>query len=309
MLQRLNLINIIVLFLLFNTSAFAQSSVVSSKPNWEKVFGGKLFDKATDIARMPNGDILVLGYTESFGAGDTDFYVVKTNKNGEKEWTKTFGSEGSEISRKIILTADNEALLIGGRYTKKIRESDIFIVKIDKNGQLIWEKSYEKQPYNSAEAAVGTPDGGILITGRIRSGREVLGNDLYILRLDKNGDKLWEKAHQLRDNQYGTAISLTSDGGALVAGSIKPKDLGEGRAKDYADILILKIDSNGNKVWEKIYGEKRTEYVRDIAITKDDGAYVIGNTLISGSMQKDGFILRIDKDGQKLWELSEHLII
>jgi hypothetical protein len=211
----------------------------------EAVFGGHLDDLANAVIQTQDGGYLIVGTTKSFGSGE-EVYVLKLDKNGNKQWEKTFGGESDDWANAVIQTQDGGYLIVGT--TKSFGSGEeVYVLKLDKNGNKQWEKTFGWVRGDWANAFVLTQDGGYLIVGATVS-FGAGGADVYVLKLDKNGNKQWEKTFGGAKDDWANVVIQTQDGGYLIVG--ETKSFGAGGA----DVYVLKLDKNGKKQWEKTFG-------------------------------------------------------
>src|SRR4051812_17749368 len=172
---------VLVLFFLFSFTSSVNAQSVPPSKQWDKTFGGISIDWLSSMAPTPDGGYLLGGYSESEigvdktapNKGGSDFWVVKTDKDGKKQWDKTFGGNSGDALYSMIATVDGGSLLggssgsgIGGDKSEPNRgtdnSADYWIVKIDKNGNKLWDKTYGGNGPDLLSAVVATEDGGYL---------------------------------------------------------------------------------------------------------------------------------------------------
>jgi len=154
---------------------------------WQKTFGGDGFDIATSIQQTTDGGYIAAGWTESFGSGEYDAYVLKLNSKGEVEWQKTFGGWNDDGAYSIQQTKDGGYIVAGGTESFGSGGTDAYILKLNSKGQLEWQKTFGGEDYDGANSIQQTKDGGYIVAGwtwSFGSG----GADVYILKLDSKGE-------------------------------------------------------------------------------------------------------------------------
>jgi hypothetical protein len=206
---------------------------------WDHQYGGSNFEAGYSIVQTPDGGFLLLGWTRSFGGGQRDFYLVKTDNLGTQEWQRSYGGGGDEGGRSIILLSDGNYLLTGsgsqgssGSIGRKY--------KVDALGNIIWSKTYA-YPNNSGNnlwRTVELPSGDLASAGL--TDRNGNNNSGWLVRTDSQGTVLWQREYDYNSNTdlFYTLIS-TSDGGFLLGGQAK---------HDFPltqDAWLLKVDSVG----------------------------------------------------------------
>jgi len=261
---------------------------------WSKTFGGNNWEMACSIIQTKDGGYVVAGYTNSFGNGVGDMWILKLDNKGNKEWSKTFGGSDEDEAWSIIQTKDGGFVVAGWTESFGNGKSDMWIVKLDKNGKKIWSKTFGGSDEDEAYSIIQTKDGGYAVAGYTYS----FGNgetDMWIVKLDRYGNKEWSKTFGGSDYDRAYSIIQTKDGGYAVAGYTK--SFGNGGK----DMWILKLDNKGNKEWSKTFGGSDEDEAKSIIQTKDGGYAVAGGTKSFGNGKSDMWIVKLDKNGKKIW--------
>jgi len=261
---------------------------------FKKTFGGKRGDGAYSIVQTKDGGYIVSGYTDSFGAGGRDVWIIKLDRNGNKIWSKTFGGKSWDEAHSIVQTKDGGYILSGETYSFGAGKSDVWIIKLDRNGNKIWSKTFGGKNWDVAHSIVQTKDGGYVVsgdTGSFGAG----GGDGWIIKLDRNGNKIWSKAFGGKNWDVAHSIVQTKDGGYIVSGYTDSFGAGG------SDGWIIKLDRNGNKIWSKTFGGKKWDVAYSIVQTKDGGYIVSGYTKSFGAGGRDVWIIKLDRNGNKIW--------
>ncbi len=203
---------------------------------WRTYVYGKDEDRAKAIISTDDGYVMS-GTTETFGYGDFDSYIVKLDKQGKKIWFNTFGGKDDETAEDVIATP-NGFLLVGSTDSFGLNYKDVYVVKTDKEGKKIWERTYGGRYDDEGYAVAKAPDGGYVIAGRTETRRN--GSDLYLLKIDENGKRKWERTYG--GDEDDTAYDIVStDDGYLIVGS-KQTDLTR-----HNDVWVLKVDLKGKR--------------------------------------------------------------
>ena len=154
---------------------------------WTKTIGGKEDDKGYSLIQTSDGGYAIAGVTKSFGAGERDVYVVKLDAKGNLQWTKTIGGPESEVGNSLIQTSDGGYAITGTTGSFGAGEADVYVVKLDANGNLQWTKTIGGPEYDRGESLIQTSDGGYAIAGFTYSFGAGWA-DVYVVKLDKNGN-------------------------------------------------------------------------------------------------------------------------
>jgi len=184
---------------------------------WSQHYGGNQFEGCRAIRPAADGGYLLAGYTGSYGAGASDFWLVKTNPFGAIEWTRTYGGAGWEYCLAISRTHDGGNLLAGYTYPTGGSPSNFYVVKTDPNGTFEWSRTYGGSGDDRCFAIAQTPDGGYALGGFTMSYGS--GNaDFWLLKISAAGDSLWSRTFGGPAHDYCTSLEWTGDGGFVLAG-------------------------------------------------------------------------------------------
>ena len=310
---------------------------------WTKTIGGKEDEKGYSIIQTSDGGYAIAGYTTSFGAGGADVYVVKLDAKGNLQWTKTIGGKENDKGYSIIQTSDGGYAIAGytglGVYVVKLdangnlqwtktispefaaskgysliqtsdggyaiagtTKSDVYVVKLDANGNLQWTKTIGETYGEVGRSIIQTSEGGYAIAGYIEGITYITypsSGDVYVVKLDANGNLQWTKAIGGPKIEEGYSIIQTSDGGYAIAGYTT--SFGEGRE----DVYVVKLDAKGNLQWTKTIGEESADEGYSIIQTSDGGYAIAGTTRSFGAGEKDVYVVKLDKNGNACCAVSQ----
>ena len=254
---------------------FTESKSHAVQP-WEKTYGGSDFDWAFSIEQTTDEGYIVVGDTYSFGAGDNDICARKLDSSGDILWQKTYGGTDFDWPSSVQQTADGGYIVAGGTYSFGAGKDDVWVIKLDSNGDIAWQKAYGGSASDYAMSVQQTADGKYVVAGCTSS----FGNgenDFWLLKLDDDieGAILWERTYGGSANDYATSVWQSADGGYVVAGCTRSFGAGE------IDAWIVKLDDTGDTVsWQKTYGGARLDYAMSIQQTKDGGILLRGPQLL-----------------------------
>ncbi|GAB4012949.1 lipoprotein [Spirosoma migulaei] len=312
---------------------------------WEKYIGGSAHDYLMDFVEIEGGNYLLVGYSESLVSGTktapkkgiSDVWVIQIDANGNKLWDKTYGGSSSTKSflatRNVLKTADGGYVIMartnGPAGNDKSQTGpggdDIWLLKIDANGNKLWDKTYggsgNEGSYTgifSESDIIQTSDGGYLLAlgttspadGDI-SAATYGSTDAWILKVDATGTKIWDKRFGGGITDYIISTFQIADGGYLLCGSSSSSADGNITAINHGnyDFWVVKIDANGAKLWDKLYGGSSAETLRDAVATTDGGFILMGSSSspIGGDVSEatstgNQWYLKIDAVGTKIWD-------
>jgi hypothetical protein len=205
---------------------------------FEKKYGGSLFESAQSILVTPDNGYLLLGWTRSYGAGQRDFYLVKTDSLGSQEWQKTYGSGNDEVGWGITILNDGNYILTGSGGNSN--QSWGCIKKISPNGNLIWSKNFSSANhiYNNLHWTVELPDHSLVLEGITY--KESEGDAAWMLKTDSLGNVIWQQHYNYSPESDVTYhILATPDNGFLLSGFCVNS------ASNSSDAWLIKVDSLG----------------------------------------------------------------
>jgi PKD repeat protein len=302
---------------------------------WDKTFGGTSSDRLQSICKSSDGGYILGGYSASGISGDKtqpnilqyDFWIVKLDSFGSKQWDRTLGGNGTDYLYCIQQTMDRGYILGGisnsGVGADKSHSNngflDYWIIKVDSIGIKQWDANFGGPNYNQFRSLQQTTDFGYILGGYSNSGiggnksQATVGiNDYWIVKIDSLGNLLWEKDFGGIDNDYLSTVQQTSDNGYILAGYSESGNNGDKTQVGWGnyDFWILKIDSLGIKQWDRDFGGNGIDECYQIDITKDQGYLISGDSYspISGDKSENNlgleqaWIVKTDSLGVKMWD-------
>lgn len=241
------------------------------------------------------------------------------------DWQVTYGGTLSDYGRRMIATSDGGFLFIGGSSSSDIDltinngDIDIWVVKTNATGELVWQKSYGGSGLELCGDIVETSDGYAFAATAYSNDGDVIGHhglngDFWLVKLDYTGQIQWQKCIGDGNHEIAKGIKVTNDGGFIVVGG-KTLPITIGPTSTYTDeFYIVKVDSVGNEQWSKIYGGTYEEVANDVIQTVDGNYIVVGETAsddgdvafnhATGSFHGDFWILKLSETGEILWQKS-----
>jgi len=260
---------------------------------WSKTYGGPEFETGKSVCETSGGNYLVCGYTESFGNGKDDIYLIGLDTAGNLQWQKTYGNIESDMGNAVIESSDGNYIIAGNAGNRTPNpgygwwgDRDACLLKIDVNGDLMWEKRYNTSIYQQwGNAVTETFDHHFMIAGNNDiTNSELL--DVYLVKTDSTGLKNWAKSYgEGTFYDYGNAILPTSDSCFLVCGTSKSIANGD-------DAYYLKIDRNGTVLNKKIIGQEGFDWGNAVCTSGNDTA-IAGLTNSYGNGKYDILFIRL----------------
>ena len=268
----------------------AEQNFTATPVTWAKTYGGSSTDIPYSIQQASDGGFIIAGETSSFGF-NTDVWILKLDVNGGITWQKTYGGVGIDIAHSMQQTSDG-GFVVAGETSSFGADTDVWILKLDAQGNIAWQKTYGGVGIDIAHSMQQTSDGGFVVAGETSSfGADT---DVWILKLDANGNVGWEKRYGGSGEDIAHSIQQTSDGGYIIAGESSSFGLGD------KDIWILRIASTGEIQWQKTYGTDTSEDSAHSVQQTSDGGFIVAGETIAG--RPDIWVLKLDANGVILWQ-------
>jgi uncharacterized delta-60 repeat protein len=261
---------------------------------WTKTIGGSDDDFANSVIQSSDGGYVIAGYTQSFGAGGYDMYVVKLDSNGNVVWTKTIGGSNGDVANSIVQSSDGSYVVAGETLSFGASGRDIYVVKLDSSGNIVWTKTIGGSWDDFANSVIQSSDGGYVIAGYTQS-FGASWYDIYVVKLDSSGNVIWSKTIGGDNADVAYSIIQSSDGGYIVIG--RTQSFGAGGY----DVYVVKIDSSGNVLWTKTIGGGSGDEARSITQSSDGGFAIAGYTQSFGAGSYDIYIVKTGPLGDTCW--------
>jgi hypothetical protein len=276
---------------------------------WQKGYGG-----STQAVVLDKDG----GYVFSGDAGNgLPGRIFKTDANGNKLW-EALTSAKDQLSS-VIVAPDGGYVAAGRRLledpvTHYYIGQDVIVVKLNASGVKVWEKTFGGSANDYGYRVIPATGGGYIVSGSTDSGNGDVttqrGNgDVWILKVDVNGNKVWQKTYGGSKYESMAAVAPTADGGYVLTATTESTDGDVSRTTTGWDVLVIKVDASGNKIWSKTFGGSGEDDPQGIVATIDGGFVIAGETEsndgdVTGnhSGDFDFWALKLDKDGQKVWQ-------
>jgi len=266
------------------------------------IFGNTHRDIGKDILVNSSG-IFVLGKTWDGGFPNNDMVLNKLDFKGRWQWEEYYGGHHNDLGHKFIFTKDGGFAMAG--FNRSIDDfGDAYLVKADKDGKMIWENHFGDRFVDHAFDVVETDAGNFIVVGTKGgffnpTSTDFLNHDadIYIIKTNANGEKLWEKTYGGQAHDWAKEIIKAPGGGYYVCGSTQSVGAGS------FDFFLMKIDADGNELWFKTYGGKDFDYGESVGVSKDNNLYILGSSAsYSDNFKTDFLLLKLDLDGEKIRE-------
>ncbi|MEM7367359.1 MAG: caspase family protein [Bacteroidota bacterium] len=263
---------------------------------WREYYGGENFEWANDLIETRDGNYVIAGYSRDDETDISDAWVFQLNRHGEMMWSETYGGDFADEAKSITQTADGGYAVTGFTFSITNGESDIWVLRLNAVGGLLWEKNYGGTGVEQGYSIIETRDEGFLIGGyQSYNKRKHLKADMLVVKIDRNGKGIWRRAHHARGNDVVESVLETDNGDFFVAG------WGFNDANNSLDAKVLRVSSGGKVLWERNFGGKGKDAVYDIVPT-DDGGYALAGQTGSYGSSSDVWLLKLDENGTATWQ-------
>ncbi|KYK20576.1 hypothetical protein AYK25_04685 [Thermoplasmatales archaeon SM1-50] len=323
------------------TSQIQTSLIAPPDEEWSKTFGGTDEDIGYSVQQTTDGGYIITGETSSYGAGNADVWLIKTDKNGNKLWSRTFGGTSDDDGRSVQQTTDGGYIIAGTTGSYGPIACAAWLIKTNANGIEEWNSTFGESNPNQGSfgySAQQTTDGGYIMTGGYRLSGMGTGT-IWLIKTDANGNELWNKTYV---GTIGESVQQTTDGGYIITAihyySMDPTDIiliktdtngnaqwiktllplhgycGSGQqttdggyiivgTQRYPifDMWLMKTDANGDEQWNKTFGGFYNEFGNSIQQTADECFIITGDTYSYGAGGFDVWLLKTDVNGNELW--------
>ena len=219
---------------------YNQPSLLATGPEeeWSRTFGGGSTEYGRSVQQTADGGFILAGYTQSYGAGGTDVYLVMTDSSGYGTWfTRTFGGSGDDSGFSVQQTTDGGFIITGNTESYGAGGRDVYLIKTDSSGYEQWSRTFGGSNDEGGYSVEQTSDGGFIIAGYTES-YGAGESDVYLIKTDSSGYEQWNRTFGGVDRDSGYSMQQTSDGGFIIAGVTESYGAG-------GDVYLVKTDSSG----------------------------------------------------------------
>ena len=263
-------------------------AIISITTFCESVGGADVEVPYTIIQSSDNGYVLA-GWTNSFGNGNEDVYIVKLKSDGSLEWQRVIGTSDKDNGIYVIQSQDGGYIIVGySRVSSPSLRDNAYIIKLDNSGNLVWSKTFVLNDHTYFNSLVELSNGDLVITGNDFS----TGGSMYFVKLDQNGNVKWTKSISNPNRTDGYSIIKSTDGKIVLYGHI---------ISSPGKIYIVKADTNGSIIWQKTIQDNNYVliFAGEISQTYDNGFILTGYAYSNNKY--DAFVVKLKSDGSIDW--------
>ncbi|MCK4306801.1 T9SS type A sorting domain-containing protein [candidate division WOR-3 bacterium] len=253
---------------------------------WTKTYGGTNGDFGYSVQECTGGGFIIAGGTWSFGAGDCDIYLVRTNADGDTLWTKTYGGTDSDWGESVQECANGGFIIAGETKSFGAGSWDVYLIRTNADGDTLWTQTYGGTDYDYGESVQECANGGFIIAGTTRSFGA--GSwDVYLIRTDTDGDTLWTKTYGGSSGDWGYSVQECAEGGFIIAGTTWSR---------FDDVYLIRTNADGDTLWIKTYGGGGSDYGYSVQECASGGFIIAGETVF-GAGYTDVYLIRTSETG------------
>jgi hypothetical protein len=260
---------------------------------WNRTFGGTDTDWGNCIQQTNDGGYILSGFTKSFGAGDYDVWLIKTDNTGNMLWNRTFGGTAGDYGYCVQQTTDDGYIITGYTYSFGAGDVNVWLIKTDSTGNMTWNTTFVGTQVSGGFFVQQTTDGGYIITG-ITDSIDPENGDFWLIKTDSTGNMVWNKIFGGTNDDWAKCVHQTSDSGYIITGLTRSFGAGE------SDVWLIKTDSTGNMLWNRTFGGVDSEDSNCVRQTSDGGYIITGGTWSFGAGESDVWLIKTDSTGNEM---------
>jgi len=263
-------------------------SLLSQAPDtaWTRIYGGADDDYGVSVQQTSDGGYIVAGRTYSYGSGDADVYLIKTNTSGDSLWARAYGGTDPDYCGGVQQTTDGGYIVAGWTYSYGSGDADVYLIKTNASGDMLWTRTYGGADGDYGYWVQQTSDGGYIVVGNTFSE----DSDIYLIKTNPLGDTLWTRTYGGEYSEVGWGVQQTTDGGYIIVGEIF-----------FSYVYLIKTNTSGDSLWARIYGGGGDDGGVSVQQTSDGGYIVAGYTESYGSGDADVYLIKTNTSGDSLW--------
>jgi len=261
---------------------------------WTRVYGGDGNEGAVAVQQTTDSGYVVVSSTTSFGAGSQDFYLLKTNADGDTLWTHTYGGAAKDQALSVRQTSDGGYIMAGVTDPAGADSGAVYVIKTDAAGIVTWPRTFGGNYYDAGTCVRQITDGGYVVAGASAPNFFDLAN-AYLLKLNSSGTQVWTRSYGGVGVDFASAVEQTSDGGFILAGFTAPF------LSLIGDVYLIKTSSSGTLTWSRTFGGDSVDIALSVQQTSDGGYILAGVTKSFGSGGNDAYVIKTNSSGDTLW--------
>jgi len=289
-------------YFIFILSLLISVATLGQQATYTRIYSGSSYDEGIAAFRLPNKEIRLIGNTGSFGHGNTDVWLITLDSIGNFLWHKFYGGTNIERVEDAVMTSNGNIFMVGSTTQNTAASYQIYFLGVDPYGQIIAYNNYGGKDRELGHGIALITDSTFVLTGESYS----YGNgqsDIYLLKLNQNGDTLWTKTYGGVSEERGNAIKLMPDNGFIVVGATK--SFGNGTFDSY----LIRLNPNGDTLWTKVRSHisDAEYYSMTININTDTSIVCVGYQNDTLNAYRDVDIVSYDQYSNFIWSRANSL--
>gem|GEM_PF-4183614 len=241
---------------------------------WSSFFGGDSTEEARAITPTRDGGYVLAGFTNSFGSSGFDMYAARINSTGGVLWQRAYGGAGTQHAYAVTVTEDS-CFIVAGNASLPTNGYTMYVVKIDEQGDVLWEHTYGINNGGVARAVLACEDGSVLLAGNGRSPHPTEWGGMYLVKIDPDGNVIWEHSYGISGDIWAEAcydIAPSDDGGYHLGGY-------RWTTENWShDMALVKVNTQGEMLWMNGYGGAYDQLCYGIIPSGDGGVWMVGGS-------------------------------
>lgn len=256
---------------------------------WTHTYGDTIIGQDAKCVKQDDDSGFVIAGTKDLSMVLHNAYIIKTNSNGDTVWSYFYGGDRNADANYIDLTSDDGYIITGRKYVPG-NFADMFLLKLDSDGDYEWDMTYGDGYYQEGVYVKETPDSGFVLAGQSNTSGDMY--DYYLIKTDDDGDIIWGETYGGASNDICHGAKVTSDGGCIM--------FGESDSYIPNSSLAVKVDSSGDTLWTRVCNRSNGDYGFSVEQTSD-GGYIFGGYSNNPGFRDDYWFTRTDANGDTLW--------
>ncbi len=249
---------------------------------WARTYGDSLNETGYSITKTQDNNYVIAGMTNSYGAGGNDIHAIKIDPTGELIWEKAYGENHDDIAYSVSATNDGGSIITGTTYSSGNYSGDIYLLKIDSLGQVMWTTTNHSNENTMAFSVQQTQDSGYIVCGSAYF--TLLGYEWCLLKYDQRGSLVWNTFQGSLNHDFAYAVQEVEYKNYIITGNFS------------YEMYVVRADTQGLNVWMLIYGGAGTDCAHSVRKTTDGGYIIVGLTDSYGAGGNDLFLVKTYPD-------------
>lgn len=266
---------------------------INGNAAWVRTYGSPGNEGTQGLARTTDGGFAIGAYSNGFGGGTFDLYLIKTNSNGVFQWSRVLASPQNDQLSETMETSDQGILMVG---TTAVSNNDMWLVKYSATGTLLWSKRYDLGMHESGFGITELPDGTLLMCGATMPDFFGTTDNAVLMRLDAMGNVIWSNVYAGAGAEMGFDVIRGLDGNLYMGGYTTSFGAGS------RDMFLMQLGVSGAVNWTRTYGGPGMEFGGYNVVQTSDGGFALGgNTTSFGAGAQDFLLLKTNAGGTLQW--------